>query len=98
QGSVFEQFRDKSLNSEAHSERTTLDVNGQPVGKQDYRRNQFGGSFGGPIAKDKAHFFAAVERAKADAFQPVNTGGLFPQFDGSFATQYTENLLTGKLT
>jgi carboxypeptidase family protein/TonB-dependent receptor-like protein len=98
QGSVFEQFRDKALNSEAHSERTTLDVKGNPVGKQDYRRNQFGGSFGGPIAKDKAHFFAAAERTKANAFQPVNTGGLFPQFDGSFATEYTENLLTGKVT
>src|SRR6059036_996649 len=97
-GSAFELLRDKSLNAEAHSERTTLDVKGNPVGKQDYRRNQFGGSFGGPIAKDKAHFFVAAERTKADAFQPVNTGGLFPQFDGSFATEYIENLITGKMT
>ena len=97
-GSAFELLRDKSLNAEAHSERTTLDVKGNPVGKQAYRRNQFGGSFGGPIAKDKAHFFVAAERTKADAFQPVNTGGLFPQFDGSFATEYIENLITGKMT
>jgi hypothetical protein len=98
QGSAFELLRDKSLNSEAHSERTTLDVNGRPVGKQAYRRHQFGGSFGGPLAADKVHFFMAAERTNADAFQPVNTGGLFPQFDGSFPTKYTENLFTGKMT
>src|SRR5262249_51085667 len=98
QGSFFELFRDKSLNSESHSEKNTLDVHGNPVGKQDYRRNQFGGSFGGPIVQNKAHFFAAAERTSADAFQPVNTKGLFPQFDGSFATEYRENLFTGKMT
>jgi len=98
QGSAFELFRDKGLNSEAHSERTTLSVAGNPVGKQDYRRNQFGGSFGGPITKDKVHFFAAAERTQQDAFQPVNTGGLFPQYDGSFPTRYTENLVTAKMT
>jgi len=97
-GSFFESFRDKSLNSESHSETTTLDAHGNPVGKQDYRRNQFGGSFGGPIVQNKAHFFAAAERTQADAFQPVNTGGLFPEFDGSFATEYRENLFTGKVT
>src|SRR5439155_402856 len=75
QGSAFEMFRDKELNSEAYSERTTLDVAGNPVGKQNYRRNQFGGSFGGPVSKDKAHFFAAAERTQQDAFQPVNTSG-----------------------
>ena len=90
QGSAFEYLRDKSLNAEAHSERTTLDAKGNPVGKQDYRRHQFGGSFGGPIAVDKIHFFGAVERTMADAFQPVNTQGLFPQFDGSFPTVYRE--------
>jgi hypothetical protein len=98
QGSAFEYLRDKSLNAEAHSERTTLDAKGNPVGKQDYRRHQFGGSFGGPIAVDKIHFFGAVERTMADAFQAVNTGGLFPQFDGSFPTVYRENLGTVKMT
>ena len=57
-GSFFEMFRDKSLNAQSESERLAK------VDKQDYRRNQFGGSFGGPIAKDKAHFFFAVERTQ----------------------------------
>ena len=97
-GSFFELFRDDSLNAETQTEKTTLDLNGNPVGKQSYRRNQFGGSFGGPIVRDKIHYFAAAERTKQDAFQPVTTHGLFPQFEGSFPTQYIENLVTGKAT
>src|SRR5262249_55852623 len=45
-GSFFELFRDTKLNSETKTE----EIN--KTGKQPYRRNQFGGSFGGPIAKD----------------------------------------------
>ena len=97
-GSGFEFLRDRALNAESHSEQTTVDAKGIPVGKQDYRRNQFGGSFGGPVSPDKAHFFVAVERTKADAFQAVNTGGLFPRLDGSFPTEYVEQLFTGKAT
>jgi hypothetical protein len=96
-GSVFELWRDKALNAESHAERTP-EANGHPVGKQDYRRNQFGGSFGGPVSLNKVYFFLAVERTKANAFQAVSTGGLFPQFEGSFPTEYIENLLTGKAT
>src|SRR5262245_37850200 len=43
QGSAFELFRDRSMNAQTETERrSNLD-------KQDYRRNQFGGSLGGPI-------------------------------------------------
>jgi Carboxypeptidase regulatory-like domain len=89
-GSFFELFRDTKLNSETKTE----EIAG--TGKNAYRRNQFGGSFGGPIVKDKAHFFAAVERTQQDTFQNVNTLGLFPSLDGTFATPYRENLVTAK--
>ena len=91
-GSFFEMFRDKSLNAQSESERLAK------VDKQDYRRNQFGGSFGGPIAKDKAHFFFAVERTQQDTTQVVDTLGLFPDKNGVFAVPYRENLVTGKVT
>src|SRR5260221_600280 len=56
-GSVFEFFRDKSMNSLSETERLPeIEGTGAAV-KGDYRRNQFGGSFGGPIVKDKLHFF-----------------------------------------
>jgi hypothetical protein len=91
-GSVFELFRDKSLNSQTETEK----LNDQPKG--DYRRHQFGASLGGPIVKDKTHFFAAFERTKQDTTQSVSTLGLFPDKDGVYDTPYTENLAVGKVT
>ncbi|HEY7289432.1 MAG TPA: TonB-dependent receptor [Vicinamibacterales bacterium] len=91
-GSFFELFRDTNLNSETKTE----ELSG--TGKNPYRRNQFGGSFGGPILKDKAHFFVAVERTNQNTYQVVNTLGLFPSQDGTFATPYRENLVTVKET
>ena len=52
--------------------KTTTEKNNN-VDKQDYRRNQFGGSFGGPIIQDKLHYFAAVERTQQDTIQAVDT-------------------------
>src|SRR6266403_494854 len=50
-GSGFEYFRTESL--------TAATSDGKPL--QDFRRNQFGGSVGGPIVKDKMFLFAAGE-------------------------------------
>jgi Carboxypeptidase regulatory-like domain/TonB dependent receptor len=91
-GSFFELFRDKSMNSITNTEKT----NG--ADKQDYRRNQFGGSFGGPVVKDKLHYFAAAERTQQDTKQVVSTSGLFPSSDGTFDTPYRETLLNVKVT
>ena len=85
-GSWFTMFRDTAMNAMTETERRNDEANAAAgraeVGKQDYRRYQYGGSFGGPIARDKAHFFAAFERTQQDTFQVVNTQGLFPEFDG----------------
>jgi hypothetical protein len=91
QGSFFELFRDTKMNATTETEKLTA------VDKQKYRRNQFGGSFGGPIMKDKAHFFGAVERTQQNTFQAVDLKGLFPG-NGVYPTPYTETLLTGKAT
>src|SRR4029453_12964810 len=91
-GSGFEFLRNKGLNSISASEKLA------GADKQDYKRNQFGGSFGGPIQKDKWHFFFAIERTQQDTQQIVDTSGLFPDKNGIFAVPYRENLLTGKTT
>jgi hypothetical protein len=97
-GSAFEFFRDKSMNALTETEKLpAIQGTGEAV-KGDYRQNQFGGSFGGPIAQDRAHFFAAIERTQQDKTQAVNTQGLFPSEDGIFPVPYRENLFTGKVT
>jgi outer membrane receptor protein involved in Fe transport len=92
QGSGFMLFRDQSMNTRTETERLN------ELEKQDYRRYQFGGSFGGPIALNRAHFFAAAERTQQDTTQAVDTFGLFPDQDGIFTTPVRENLVTGKAT
>ncbi len=90
-GSVFEYFRDKSLNAQ-----TTTEINNnQPKGA--YRKNQFGGSLGGPIVKDKTHFFLSAERVQQDTTQSVNTKGLFSDKDGVFNVPFRENLAVAKI-
>ena len=91
-GSGFMNFRDKSMNAQTFTEQLS------GVEKQDYRRYQFGGSFGGPILQDRAHFFAAAERTQQDTFQAVSTLGLFPELDGVYPTPNRENLFTAKAT
>ena len=91
-GSFFELFRDTSMNAQTYTEKTNNSE------KQDYRRNQFGGSFGGPIVRDKVHYFGAIERTQQDTFQVVSTKGLFPSLDGTYATPYRETLLNVKGT
>jgi len=100
-GSWFTNARDKSLNAETETEKLadlSASAAGKPLpGKQDYRRYQFGGSLGGPIMKNKAHFFAAAERTQQDTKQTVDTLGVLPSENGAFATPYRENLFTAKV-
>ena len=91
-GSWFTLVRDKGLNSRTFTERINR------FDKQDYRRYQFGGSVGGPIIQDRAHFFAAYERTQQDTRQVVNTLGLFPAEDGVFDIPFREDLFTAKVT
>ena len=52
--------------------------------KPDYRRYQYGGTVGGPIVKDKTHYFLAYEGTKENQFFTVNARGLWPQYEGTF--------------
>jgi hypothetical protein len=50
-GAGFEFFRNQSLNARNFFQATN-------AVKPDYRRNQFGGTFGGPVVRDRTFFFA----------------------------------------
>jgi hypothetical protein len=50
-GNVYEYFRNKVLNAKGYFDTV----------KPDFKQNQFGGTFGGPIKKDQTFFFATYE-------------------------------------
>ena len=50
-GNVYEFFRNKVLNSRGYFDTT----------KPDFKQNQFGGTLGGPIVKDRTFFFGSYE-------------------------------------
>jgi Carboxypeptidase regulatory-like domain/TonB dependent receptor/TonB-dependent Receptor Plug Domain len=59
-GSGFGYWQDASFTEKTYfAERDNLD-------KPDTKNQQFGGTIGGPIVRDKAHFFASVERVLID--------------------------------
>ena len=60
-----------------------------------FRRYQYGGAFGGPIKKDKAWFFANVEKLNQNAVLTFfNTGApVFDQFTSTFNSPYHGILL-----
>jgi outer membrane receptor protein involved in Fe transport len=64
-GSVFGFFRDDALN--ANAPKLLAEARGdstEGAEKPPFNRQQFGGSFGGPIKKDRAFFFGAIERTR----------------------------------
>lgn len=67
------------------------------VEKPDFERTHWGLAAGGPIAQDRTHFFAAFERRAESNFGTVETGGTFPELEGTFEVPFANNLLFGRL-
>jgi outer membrane receptor protein involved in Fe transport len=98
-GSLYGFFRDDSLSSKTQTEKNA------GADKQALERKQYGASIGGPIARDKAHFFATYEKTEQDTLYTVNTvsaanpAGTFPGIDGrSFPVPFEDELITAKVT
>ncbi len=92
-GSGFGYFRDDKLNSTTESEKNAGGT------KNPYSRKQYGGSLGGPIVKDKIHFFGTYEGTKRDNNYTVETGGLFASEDGKvIPIPFKDDLIGGKVT
>ncbi len=87
-GDAFEYFRNRGLNARGPFEATN----------PPYRRNQFGGSIGGPILKDHLFFFGAFERTAEDNYFTVNAPAqYFSAVDGTFVAPNTINLYDTRL-
>ncbi len=57
-GDMYEFFRNKVLNANNYC---LTGIDGLPCTKPQFNQNQFGGTFGGPIVKDRTFFFASYE-------------------------------------
>jgi outer membrane receptor protein involved in Fe transport len=94
-GDTFIYYQDKSLVAKDDFARP-----GEP--KAEYERKQYGLSLGGPIIKDKLHFFVAYEGNDQDRAERVTLGNpafepIFGQYQGSFVQPFREDLFFAKL-
>ena len=91
-GSLFEFFRDTNMNANPWG--------ALPTAKTPFHRNNFGGTVGGPIVKDKAFFFFSYGGLRQTVGQFLS-GGIVPtalEREGDFTQSYTYNASTGVKT
>jgi hypothetical protein len=71
-GNAFMYYRDESLNAKDHFEK--FDVFGNAVSREKapFSQQQWGGTLGGPLRKDRTFFFLSFERVDSDANNFVN--------------------------
>ena len=97
-GSLFGTYRDQDLAAKDFFQKRGI------TAKQTFERWEYGGSAGGPIARDRLFFFGALERfdepqgrtpVRADAIQQM---AFIPdgQAVSEIATPYVDTLFTGK--
>jgi len=86
-GSGFLLYRQKDLQANGFFEKK----------KPDFDREQFGGSLGGALVKDRTFGFYAIERNRQQKSQTVDTGGVYQQFEGSFPAPFRDLLMVTKL-
>src|SRR2546421_11028750 len=84
-GSGFEYFRTEAL--------TAATSDGKPL--DGFRRNQFGGTIGGPIVKDKLFLFGAFEQIVADLTRPNLSASLGPACSVASPVVGTDDIVIG---
>jgi hypothetical protein len=84
-GEIFEYWRNEALNhdNEFQQAAETREHTGNP-----FNRNQFGADIGGPIVKDRTHFYLAYERTQTNASFTIFTAQ--PQFYGASQGTFTQ--------
>ncbi len=84
-GSGFEQYQSNGLTARNEFQNYKDPINGYIT---PYHRNEFGGSFGGPIRKDRTFFFASYDQVIS---QTTSTGPVTVE-DPAFTAWMTANL------
>jgi hypothetical protein len=82
-GSAFAFFRDESLRARGAFEKDSVP----------YRRSQYGFSLGGPIVKDKTHFFLSAETIQEDGIVAFRPTGYFANLAKDVKVPLNQTLL-----
>ncbi len=86
-GTVFGFYRDDALREPSATE----------IEEIPFSRQQFGFTFGGPIAQDRTHFFAAYENVDEDNVTLFRPLGTFATLATDVEHPFTQDLLFGSL-
>ncbi len=94
-GSLFEYHEDNLLTARTEFQNTKDPVTGRtlPV----FRRNEFGGSVGGPVRRDKTFFFFTYDQVRATSAHAYLTSVETPQFLSFLQANYPNNVSTALL-
>lgn len=92
-GSIYGFYQDKSMVEKDYFEKKNNEE------KADYERKQYGATLGGPIIKDKLHFFVSYEANREDANARVSIDDpAFSQLNGVFPRPFEQEVWFGKLS
>ena len=99
-GNIYEFFRNTKLNANPYC---LTSIDGVACDKPQFNQNQFGGTFGGPIRKDKTFFFTSYEGRRIRQGIPsplvlVPTASERPSATQPFADFSSESTFAGTLT
>lgn len=95
-GEVFEYFRNQDLNILNRFQEAADDKQG--TGTPPFLRNQFGGDIGGPIVKNRTHYYAAYERTQTDSSYTIfTTDPHYSALLGTFDSPSYDQMLTGRV-
>ena len=81
-GSAFAFFRDDSMRAQGELEKQ----------KNNYSRQQLGGTIGGPIAKDRTHFFGSFEQVEEDNIALFRPQGSFTSLAKDITVPVSQSL------
>jgi Carboxypeptidase regulatory-like domain len=90
-GSAFLFIRDQRLNARTFFEEQAGSE------KPDFDQQQFGGTLGGPISRERSRFFVSYERNRRNESVQVTTNGVLPDQEGVVAKPIRSHLFTGRL-